>query len=483
MRERNTWFGGSSRVGGLRRWTSGLVVGVAMACGAGALAPALAEAHGIWGHIHVTAWAIENLPPGELRDFFEDPEVRNAAYFGAAFTDSGYWPNANEDAARTYGEHTHWEPFVEDYIQWMLANDAAPFESRESKLRVAFLIGAASHGLQDEIFDSYMLDFTYENDGGGQEETDPGTDGFLVLDDYTQVIPEPWLPMDVLLELYEGLDAGVTEDVIRGGVNTMMNVYVSEFGQKVAAGLGRSYASKIPWTRAHYMDPEIPGSLRSEIVPTAAYIGALWDRLNDRFDEDSLVIHAFPEASRRLLTGDSSSIGSVSMMIFGKGVEDTSLDAELVDDEGLPIEHSTLSNRWGGGAGKLTRLVRIRPEEDLAEGEWYTARLVPGLRLAGGAVTEATHSYRYQVRCDSDDDVRCPELDEVPPPIMRLPMEDEPNEEPPPPPTDEEDGAASSDGCAASASPGAVAWVWALAAAGCLVVRRRGARGRVRTRA
>jgi hypothetical protein len=79
-----------------------------------------ASAHGIHGHIHVTGWAIENLPAGELRDFFMEPEVMNAALFGAAFTDSGYWPLAAEmePIARAYSEHTHWEPFIADVVAW-----------------------------------------------------------------------------------------------------------------------------------------------------------------------------------------------------------------------------------------------------------------------------------------------------------------------------------------------------------------------------
>ena len=104
------------------------------------LFPANASAHGIWAHIHVTGWAAENLPPGELRDFFaSDPEVFNALLFGAAFTDSGYWPQAGELAtkSRAYGEHTHWEPFISDFVAWIRANDPPPWTSLESKKRVA----------------------------------------------------------------------------------------------------------------------------------------------------------------------------------------------------------------------------------------------------------------------------------------------------------------------------------------------------------
>ena len=45
-------------------------------------------AHGINGHVHVTAWAIDSLPDGDLKTFLSDPELRNAALFGAVFPDT-----------------------------------------------------------------------------------------------------------------------------------------------------------------------------------------------------------------------------------------------------------------------------------------------------------------------------------------------------------------------------------------------------------
>src|SRR5690349_23772907 len=95
-----------------------------------------AHAHGLHGHVHVTGWAIENLPPGELRDFFADPELRNAAHMGALFPDSGY---AAQDP---YGEISHWEPFVHAWVEDARAR-LAPFETREAKLEIGFLMGDA----------------------------------------------------------------------------------------------------------------------------------------------------------------------------------------------------------------------------------------------------------------------------------------------------------------------------------------------------
>ena len=460
------------------------VVSVIAVLVAGTLWGVSASAHGTWGHIHVTAWAIENLPPGELRDFFDDPDVRNAAYFGAVFTDSGYSPNPNAAAAEAYGEYSHVEHFVEAYIQWMIANDPAPFESKESKMRVAFLMGAASHGLQDELFDSHLLLLGYWIGEGDQAIVDPGVDGFLAVDGYVQVIPEVWMPMDVLLDLYSGLDEEVTAAVIEHGVNVLMTGYISEFGLKVAKAIGSNVGEQIPWTRAHYMDPEIPGSLRTEILPTMAYIQAIWARLHDDFRVDDLVIYKFPELPRRLLTGDSSSTHTASIFVFGKGVEDTTLSAALFDDAGDEIPSWFYANRWGGDPGDVTRIMRVKPTEDIEGGEWYTSVLAAGARLVDGTETTRPYEHRYQVTCDDVDDPRCPVLDEIPPPVMRLPIADDPIDEG----VDDgesdggdgvgvDDGAGGSGGCDASgSSSGAVPWLMLTV---CLLVLRR-RRGMVR---
>ena len=205
-----------------------------------------AQAHGIWGHVHVTGWAVENMPDDDLRRFLlEDPEVFNALLFGAAFADTGY--ARDEAASRAYSEHTHWEPFVEDYIEWMRVNDPPPWNTLESKKRVAFLLGCASHGLQDSIFDSLFLHQVEDRDGAGQSETDPGTDGFLVIDDHVRFTPERDIPMATVLQLYETLSEDVTEDVIDDSVNLVVATYLNpEIGWPVARTFGEQYAPVMP---------------------------------------------------------------------------------------------------------------------------------------------------------------------------------------------------------------------------------------------
>lgn len=384
---------------------------LALAC---LVVPSTTSAHGIWGHIHVTGWAIENLPPGELKEFFEEPEVMNAALFGAAFTDSGYFPQSGplSERSRAYSEHTHWEPFIESFIQWTIENDPPPWETQESRMRIGFLIGCASHGLQDEIFDSIFLEHIHHHDGAGQSEADPATDGFLALDEHLRWVPEPWVPMQTLLELYEPLDRDIDEDTIEGAVELMTFLYVREGGHIIAEGLGNQHADDIPWTRGYYIDESIPGSLRAEINPTRRHQLALWERLHGRFDADDVVVATYPDAPRRLLTGDQEDPGSTVMMIFGAGVELASVQTALWnDDASETVEHQTDGTRWGAS---YPRLIRIRPQEDLEGGGYYAASLLAGADLINGEATSRDFTLNFQVECPPDQECEAFEITPLP---------------------------------------------------------------------
>ena len=437
------------------------------------LIPGVAEAHGLWGHIHVTGWAVENMPDDELRQFLLEPEVFNALLFGAVFTDTGY--AIDDPAARAYSEHTHWEPFIEDYVEWMRVNDPPPWDTLESRKRVAFLLGCASHGLQDSIFDSLFLHQVEERDGAGQDETDPGTDGFLALDDYIRFIPEEDIPMSTVLALYEELGEDVTQEVIEEAVKAVTTVYINDsIGVAVAETLGDLYADDMPWGREHYMDPDVPGSLRAEIYPTMRYQQALWSRLNGDFSADDVTVFAFPESERRLRSGDVGTTDSWVTLIFGAGVAYEGDLTELLDAGGAPVAFTQANSRWGPGH---TRLIRLQPDEELIPGDWYTARLRAGAALIDGQATTETVEVSFQVACADEDDPDCPVLEPLVASVDGIPEEPvgDTGED-----TGGEGGKASGCGCAAvppTAAAGGAAGAWLLLL-GWFGVRRR-EKGRV----
>ena len=374
--------------------------------------PESAGAHGIWGHIHVTGWAIENLPDGELRDFFSDPEVFNAALYGACFTDSGYFLRSAdlEKRARAYGEHTHWEPFVQDYIEWMQENDPPPWDSLESRKRAAFLMGCASHGFQDEFFDSVFLHQIEARDQGDQEAADGGTDGFLFDADLIRFVPEEYIPMDILMELYSSLDEEVSEEIIEKSVKMMHTLYMNNTtGKSVALAFDEEYADELPWTKAHFLDPSIPGSLRAEILPTGAYMQAIWERMHAGFDPDEVVIFSFPEAGRPLLGSESESVDSWVTLIYGAGIHQDSVEGTWKNEEGKPLAFELAGSRWGAS---YSRLQSFRPAENLVPGSQHSIGLAAGLQLVDGTQTKKDYSLDFRVGCSDSEDTRCPKLSE-----------------------------------------------------------------------
>ena len=130
------------------------------------------------------------------------------------------------------------------------------------------------------------------------------------------------------------VDDRITQQVIDAAVTTMTVIYVNDGGgRQVAAEQAETYGASIPWTEAHYLDPDIPGSLRAEINPTGAYLQAIWDRLHGTFGPDDLVIHVYPEAPRRLRSHDSSGPDSTVTFIFGRGVDVSSIQAVWTDGD------------------------------------------------------------------------------------------------------------------------------------------------------
>lgn len=433
--------------------------------------PSRARAHGLIGHVHVTGWAIDHLPPGELRDLFDDPEVRAAALMGAAFPDTGYAVLDEElqATARTYGESAHWEPFIQSFVVRIRERYAPPYDTHEEHLVIAFMMGAASHGLQDELFDSTFLHECEQRDGAGQEATDPGTDGFLVVDGYQWMYPGEFVPWEDLLAIYDTIDPAIDQPLIENGIRIVKSAYLNDvIGPAVARSMAERYRDVIPWAAAHYVDPEVAGSLRAEVEPTAAHMQALWERIHGREREEDLVVHAWPDPPRRLREGESESVASWVTLVLGRGVEPDSATGTFTDSEGVAHPFELAGTRWGG----TTRLLRFQPRADLTPGAFYEVTLQPGATLVDGTTTTLAHTHRFQVECD--DATLCPPVE----------VED-PSIDPPPPPPPMDAGppdagpapapAASGGGCAVGATRHGAPWLAALAMLA-LVARRRRAR-------
>ena len=371
-----------------------------------------AGAHGLWGHIHVTGWAIENLPSGELRDFFADPEVVSAALYGSAFPDSGFW--VNDARHREYAEYTHWEPFVQGFIEHIRAEYPPPFNSLQQRRLIAFLMGCAAHGLQDEIFDSLFLFEVEQRDESDQGVADGGTDYFLYDDGHFRFSVEEYVPMETLLELYADIPQPISADIVRQGVDAQLSIYLNPTGIESFSNLFlEGSRAQLPWTGENYLEASVPGSLVAEITPTMAYWQAIWERLHHRWDERNLVIHSYPEKPRRLRTHRSDSAASWTALVLGRGAAETT--GQMYDRDGTLVDALFTGTRWGH---PFPRIVRFLPGSDLVPGAVYNTRLMAGAKLIGGGVTEHTTDISFQVECTDDSDSACDELGEIAAPVI-----------------------------------------------------------------
>jgi MYXO-CTERM domain-containing protein len=375
-----------------RVWPWVLAVGVA----------APAHAHGLFGHVHVTGWAVENLPAGELQDFFADPDVRLAALTGAAFPDTGY--ALGTEATRDYGEHAHWEPFIEDMVQYIRTTYGPTYDTPEEKKLIAFVLGAASHGLQDEMFDStFLFEAEQRDPAGDQSTTDPGTDGFLCQDGHARLYPNTEVPTADLLPQFARLSQADAIDaaLLQAQMNLVVGFYVNDgVGFAAALELADQHRPGLPWVASHYLDPSVPGAHRAEILPTMRHMQALWDRLHGRDQEGGLVVHRWPEPARTLREADADSAGSWVTLVLGKGVVPDTATATFTDAEGRPHPFQLAYTRWGG----VSRIVRFQPTEDLVPGAWYVVTLEAGATLVDGTVTTTTYRHAFQVACTDNPD-------------------------------------------------------------------------------
>ena len=373
------------------------------------------SAHGGLAHVQVTAWAVENLPQGELRQFLAHPETFNSILLGAAYPDVGYYPGLEDhDLHRAYGEYSHWTPFLTEFVKWIKTNDPPPWTSLESRKRVAFLLGCAAHGFQDEVFDSLFLPMVDHHDGEGQDAVDPATDGLLVRDGYMGMYPTLEAPLEALAEVFNGsglFRAPITPEMLSTSLENMGLFYLDEGAGPALASIAlASFENVLLWTADHYMDPVIPGSLHSEVFPTGWMIQAMWEELKGAPSE-KMVVFQYPEEGRRLGSGQAGNPASWVSLLFSTGVDLDDIEVRWSHSSGVDVPFSRNKTDWA-------RVLMLVPSADLIPGDIYSISLKGNVTTVSGGLQTLERSISIQVECDKPDDARCSAADEVP--VARL---------------------------------------------------------------
>ena len=126
-----------------------------------------AHAAGIVTHAWMGLEAIDRVQPPALRRLLDTH--RDQVRAGAEFPDGGYWTRSLGTPGGDYGEEAHWQRFHDAYAAQIRSDPAcAPLTDPAGPCAatIAHLMGAAGHGMGDEVWD-----WLFEPNGPGFDES------------------------------------------------------------------------------------------------------------------------------------------------------------------------------------------------------------------------------------------------------------------------------------------------------------------------
>lgn len=353
------------------------------------LTPSLALANGQTTHLWITEQALQALPPGDLKDLLSQPESVDPLLNGSMFPDGGY--AVSDD----YGEYAHWEPFQQAYLRWIRARFAPDYATGEAALHTAFLMGLVSHGIADEVFDSRFMELSRVLDPGWQDDNaglDTASDVLLAAQVGGMSAPEPWVPYDVLAQLFvDEIHHDVSVDTIQQGQSLLFTAleYV-EWARNTDERV-EYFGDLYPWSRDHLLDDAVPGSPPCEGRAVAAAWQATWDRLHERpFDEP--VAEFSPGDGSFGLQRDSTRVDARLFATFTRGVEEATLadSVRVLDEAGEEVPmHFHLHY------GEHSHALVGEPLMDWLDDAQYTLQVGPGLTDYDGDTFEGSWSASF----------------------------------------------------------------------------------------
>ncbi len=259
--------------------------------GAFAVAVPAAHAAGIVTHAWMGLEAIPRVQPAALRDLLD--AHRDQVRAGAEFPDGGYWTRSLGTPGGDYGEEAHWQRFIDAYAA-EIRNDpgCAPLTDPYGPCaaEIAHLMGAAAHGMGDEVWD-----WLFEPNGPGFDESYlpadiaafVGPGGLEVQLDIVAIArharptgPTPVLP--------DAAKIGAAFAAIGRADIATAALPVGENFLDVERGVETTWASShadaleraMPWTSAHVIDA--PGGIDFAADAIAGYYESIWgDLLGD----------------------------------------------------------------------------------------------------------------------------------------------------------------------------------------------------------
>ncbi|MBT3220692.1 MAG: hypothetical protein HN348_16520, partial [Proteobacteria bacterium] len=292
---------------------------------------------------------------------------------GANFPDGGY---AIGDG---YGEIAHWEPFQSAYLHWIADNYESPW-SDEAAQHIAFLLGMASHGMSDQLYDGMYLKRAAVYDEGAPG-TPIGGDGSTDVSLASKVgypeFPDTWVPADVMAGLMlDAMGHKVDADTISAGQGLLDFSLAYVAGASEDPSLVLQYAEAYPWASAHQTDETVPGSPVTTAPVVAAYWQFLWSRLHDEDHLNNPLLARFPrvDSDRQV---DETGIEAMVSFVVARGLHSDTVGTETIAIEDSNGHKQDLEVQLYYGHN--SHVINLQPTDSWSKGLVHQVSVGPGL--------------------------------------------------------------------------------------------------------
>jgi hypothetical protein len=420
----------------MRRAIAAAVVAVAVALAA---APAAAAA-GETTHAFMAERAVDHLPDGPLKTLLRVHVLDVLG--GAGYPDTGYWvengavpvrglePRPSDD----FGETSHWEPFVNAYVAHLRARDCGDLAQPAGPCAplVAHLMGAAAHGMGDEVWDwlfeprvtdhgeDAAHNFFAEGrpahalDGNPLDEASSSIeyamDEVAILDHHRWLSPNTAPPpVADLVDVYARMGLSVTPEHILAGHSVSSGAMAAE--RAVAPVEAPRIRMDMPWSSANFVTE--PGGVDYTARAIAGYYEAVWRKLTepDHPAPRAVAVHPEPDATGvphvwqppRTSPGPHTGGGEQRVLaVLSNAVDPASVGPDsfrLLAPDDAPVPPLAGFPRAGPyGADQGTHTLLYYPAVDLEPCTRYTAVLTTALRDLAGAPLEDERRWSFTTR-------------------------------------------------------------------------------------
>lgn len=317
----------------------------------------------------------------------EEPELKTllttykeAWISGTQYPDAGYSPGFIGQPSHIWGEASHWAPFIMEYAALVKEQCQGRYTTDPDCGKLtAHLLGAAAHGMQDQVFDALFVPKVNEVDHKGQETTDTGLDMVLLVEHNRKAfVPKHWYtPVEQLEEVYRRM--GFTQEQANADQIRFTSKLsaAGNVGERIAAPLLYwHYKAMMPWASRNYM--RYPGGVEFGGKVTANLWRYLWRLLNDQPQPPMPAVTVLPAPGATNVAIDKRNTDMQISITFDRYIVPYTANrdsVQVVDESGHFVR-----GRIGlfANSNQITaeaNMIYFRPDEPLLPDTTYTVHL------------------------------------------------------------------------------------------------------------